>query len=143
MTVNSKTKALVLVSAPEHNLDRARRMVQRVGGHCAAGTSDDQFHSDILDRRRRCFGCIRGEGWRPAWKGKVFQTTQVLEDLNPGVTLIAIALHGGRQCQWEQHQLLPGGRMRTQMPNVRMKVCADLEELQDYLDRDCPAEEAV
>jgi len=61
--------------------------------------------------------------------------------VNPDCRIILIAVKGGPHCEWEQAQLSAGSRLREAFGNLALKVCDDLEEVANYLQRGSPIEE--
>jgi len=147
---------LLLVSAPKHTLFQAKALVERHGGYCAAFPPDDPRSSTrkgvlcVLRQLLRLFvtanwteACnLLGESvmswtskhqWKLVWKGGVSQALGMLKHDNPEKNVHAIAIKGGRQCDWEQKQMAPGGEVWKMYPQTQLTVFQDVDELEKTL----------
>jgi len=141
--------SLLLVSAPEHVLLKAKALVEKRGGYCAAFTQFDsrspktmsvgQFLKRLL--KNASFAktwdllsdmfvswTLKGK-WKLVWGGRVTQGLDMLKQMDPQRIVIAIAIKGGRHCEWEQQQFAPSGELRNLYPNVPLLIFEDFEHL--------------
>lgn len=136
----STTKRLFfLASCPDSLLPEAIQLTREHGGYYTAGDKIDTLHSKMLPDS----GClwpliakVLGR-WNPAWKSAwIGKTKQRLDDFKadyPGQEVIAIAICGGRGCNWERAQLYPPAPFPEEYPNLTTKQCGDLEEYRRWL----------
>jgi len=153
----NKKASLFLASVPEHALFEAKALVEKHGGFCAAFTQFDplspkkmslfQFLKllfinlfvvpsfaatwDLLEEFFESW-TVKGK-WKFVWAGRVTGVLEMLKSSYPQKTVIQIAVKGGRQCDWEQQQLLPGGKVHDLYPDMPLVVYKDLEDLRNFL----------
>merc|ERR1712190_495628 len=102
----------------------------------------DYFNKDLLFVQDP----IRAERWKTGMKGKLFATADILTTQNPGKEIVALAIAGGPACDWERSQLTPVSvnpdSLRKRFPHLRLVVCGSVAQLQAFLQRGLPLDEA-
>jgi len=71
--------------------------------------------------------------WQSAWIGRVSQSFQQLTQETPEATIMALAVRGGEQCQWEVRMLSAGSPLQQHLPHYDLKVFEDLNDLTQFL----------
>jgi len=151
-TIN-KEAFLLFVSGPEVVLADAATLVESHGGFCAAFTKDYPqspkpmsifeflMHLRFMTRFAKIWGLLEDliaswtlkQRWRCVWKGRVSQGPNMLKRVHPQKMVLALAIKGGRQCDWEQEQFSPGGVLHKRFPDTPLMIFKDLDDLMKAL----------
>jgi len=89
----------------------------------------------LKTRVLRSFGCkeIGSGSWRLPWTGRIYQSFQQLRQDYPEKAILALAVRGGKQCQWEVDMLSPGGSLGELLPHFQLRVFNNLQDLKKFL----------
>jgi len=151
-----KQVILFFVSAPEHVLLDAQVCIEGKGGFTAAFTRNDlgsPKKNGVCQILRRLFVTANStnkarsllndfvaswtiqERWKMVWFGRVRQGLETLIKIKGQNKVVVIAIKGGRQCDWEQEQLSPGGELHTLFPDTPLIIFKDLDELVNFVEK--------
>lgn len=130
-----------LASCPEHLLEAATIVTYAYKGTVVAGDRDDFFNKEVLFNA----GGTECTRWKEGMLGKLLQQVKHMTQLHPGENIIAVAIAGGKACDWERQQLVDPEQnphsLRQKYPDLGLFVCPTVLSLKKFLDRGAPADE--
>ena len=114
-----------LASCPLNELPRAIALVTAKGGQYSAGDATDTLNKDAQV----------SEAWKPAWMGKTKQCFEILKSFFPGQPITAIAIAGGKACDWERGELYRKAAWLGDCSRLEVKQCGDCDDLEYWLSK--------
>lgn len=153
LTTDQQFKTYVpffLASTTDGEYDKAVNVVIKAGGENATGVAADYLNKEILWSKPASEAEKPKSEWKKGMYSKWFQCIDKLHRLYPGREIIALCIAGGPACDWERYhmtdpKLLPNvdqkTHIRSNFPNIRLKVGANAKDLADFIQRGLPLSE--